>query len=104
MPFDLFPASHKTLLTSLLGQKPMLAKSAVALSDTELRSKYASEEEYNAAVEHWIDAGVLERGKGGYRIDFKAELVIRLLGVLLYAIGKPGVISSRSVQKADSGS
>jgi hypothetical protein len=38
----------------------------------------------------------LEKGKGGYKLGIRAEIVIRVLGVLLRSVGKPGTVSQMS--------
>ncbi|MCQ6561407.1 helix-turn-helix domain-containing protein [Paenibacillus mendelii] len=95
LPFDLFPAQWNALLPVLLSQKnyfnanvPIAA--AAPQEDDSIKDHAAS------TVGEWMNAGLLEQVRGGYKMGIQAEVLLRLLAVHLHAVGKPGCISHTS--------
>ncbi|WP_102716314.1 helix-turn-helix domain-containing protein [Paenibacillus castaneae] len=93
LPFDLFRTEWNSVITALLAQKKNFFNSDAAITETSLQQDSSLDTRFDIAVNELIDSGIIEKGKGGYRVGIKAEVLLRLLGVLLHSIGKPGVIS-----------
>lgn len=98
MPFELFPAELRTMLAAVLAHKETLFRPDTAMTEEELRSRFPADGDPGAAIGYWVEAGMLEKGKGGYRMGIRAEILIRVLAVLLRSVAKPGVISTRSAK------
>ncbi|OXM17599.1 hypothetical protein CGZ75_11485 [Paenibacillus herberti] len=92
LPFDLFPEEWDSLFTALFTQKHYFA-SDIAISESSLKNDSALDADFDLTVNKLIDLGLLERGKGGFKVGIKVEVLLRLLGVLLITIGKPGITS-----------
>ncbi|RKN86036.1 helix-turn-helix transcriptional regulator [Paenibacillus ginsengarvi] len=103
LAFELFPAEQRAVLAAVLAHKQSLFLPDTGVTEDELRSRFPVDGDFGAAVEHWVEAGMLEKGKGGYRMGIRAEVLIRVMAVLFRSIWKPGVITTRSA-KAPEGS
>ncbi|UVI30123.1 helix-turn-helix domain-containing protein [Paenibacillus spongiae] len=96
LPFDLFPAQWDGLLTSLLKQKRYF-NSNEPVPAAALQTDASTEEDVRLTAEEWMNAGLMEKGRGGYRIGIQAEVLLRLIAALLHSIGKPGGVSHAAV-------
>lgn len=92
IPFDLFTADWNVALTSLLSRKTYFNPEQPIAEDS-IQSEL-SKNGFNLSVNELMDRGILERGKGGYRLGVRTEVLLRVLGVLLHSVGKPGVVST----------
>lgn len=98
LPFDLFSEAWNGLCSALLTQDHLFG-SDIAISEDALKQEWKLDFGFEQAVNEWMNAGLLEKGKGGYRIGIKAEVLFRLLGVLLRTVGKPGSISQAYIHR-----
>lgn len=95
LPFDLFPEDWDALITTFLTQgKPFDSQTAIKESD--LQHVVSADTDLAKILNEWMDSGILQKGKGGYQTGTRAEVLLRVLGLLLRSIGKPGVISAAS--------
>lgn len=94
-PFGLFPEGRKAVFAAMLRYKKRFHSDA-PVTESSLREDWPAGVDFDAAIDECLEAGILEKGRGGYRLGIRAEVVIRLLGVLLRSVGKPGTISQCS--------
>jgi transcriptional regulator with XRE-family HTH domain len=95
LPFELFPDNRKALFAVLLQHKKLFNSDA-PIPEASLLADWPAGVDFEESMRECLESGILEKGKGGYRLGIRAEIVIRLLGVLLRSVGKPGTISQRS--------
>jgi len=69
LPFDLFPEAWNSLLTAALTHKTAF-NSEEPIAETALRGDGAGTER-EAAIHELIDRGLLEKGRGGYRVGLR---------------------------------
>lgn len=81
LPFDLFADEWDAQIIAMLGQERYFG------SDTLIP------ETARQASDDLVEAGLLEKGKGGSRMNIRAEVLLRLIGVLLRTVGYPGMTS-----------
>lgn len=93
LPFDLFSDDWNTLLTVLLEKEPYFDAQA-PVGESSLPDSPAAEKERRAVLQQLMEAGIVRQGRGGFQMGAPAETVLRLLAVLLRAVGKPGVLSA----------
>lgn len=92
LPFDLFSKERAELLTVFLEQDTQFNRQ-VPITETSIKEHFPTDVDYKAILNEWMDSGILQQGRGGFLVEPQAEIVLRLLGVLLRSVGKPGVIS-----------
>ncbi len=96
LPIDLFSEDWDSLLSALLTQSRYIG-SDMAINEGALREGAKLDSDFDSAINELMDSGLVEKGKGGYRIGIKGEVLLRLMGVLWRATGKPGSISHASL-------
>ncbi|TMV47550.1 helix-turn-helix transcriptional regulator [Paenibacillus mesophilus] len=104
LPFDLFPDDWDALITTFLTQgTPFDSKTAI--KETDLRHAVSADADLTGILDAWMDCGILQKGRGGYQTGARAEVLLRLLGLLLRSTGMPGVLSvgSSNPPKRESG-
>ncbi|MBD3919861.1 helix-turn-helix transcriptional regulator [Paenibacillus sp. PR3] len=95
MPFDLFPEGWDRALTAVMSQHPFFFSGRAAVDNLRNRT-HALDDGNEEVVQALIDSGFLENGRGGYRIGFQAEVLLRVIGAMMQTIGKPTSMSHRS--------
>lgn len=91
----LFPDDWDALITTFLTQGTPF-DSQTAIKEPDLQHVVSADTDLAKILNEWIDSGILQKGKGGYQTGTRAEVLLRVLGLLLRSIGKPGVISAAS--------
>lgn len=92
VPFDLFSDEWDELLTKLLEREIYFNNQP--MSDSTLHQNISKDSDLDQTLHDMMERGILEKGRGGYHMGTRAEIIFRLLGVLFRSVGKPGVLSA----------
>lgn len=90
LPFDLFADEWDAQIAAMLGQERYFS-SETPVPDTARQ-----------VADTLVEAGLLERGKGGSKMNIRAEVLLRLIGVLLRTNGYPGMTSQATTARSTS--
>jgi transcriptional regulator with XRE-family HTH domain len=89
LPFDLFCDEWDAQIIAMLGQERYFG-SDTAVPQTSMQ-----------ASDELMEAGLLEKGRGGCRMNIRAEVLLRMIGVLLRTVGYPGTTSQATSTRAE---
>lgn len=99
-PFELFTESESALIAAVVTHKHYF-NSDTPIAEASLKEESALDDDgFAAAADKLMGSGLLEKGKGGYRVGIRAEVLLRVLGVLLHSVSKPGGTSQSSFLKS----
>lgn len=98
-PLTLVPDEIRPILLALLRDMNEL-KPDYAMDEKTLRSLLPDSTNFDQVITESIELGFVDRVRGGYRLNFKADLAMRLLLIVHQAINKMGTMNV-SVGKPD---
>lgn len=91
-PFTLIPDEIRSVVLSLLRDMDDL-KPDYAVDEKTLRSFIPNNMNLEHILSECIELGFVDRVRGGYRLNFEADLAIRLLAMIHQSINKKGTVS-----------
>lgn len=91
-PLTLLPDEIRPILLALLRGMDDL-KPDYAMDEKKLRSLLPESTDFNRVISESIELGFVDRVRGGYRLNFKADLAVRLLVIIHQAINKMGTMN-----------
>lgn len=91
-PLTLLPDEIRPVLLALLRDMDDL-KPDYAVDEATLRSLLPTTENLEEVLTECIELGFVDRVRGGYRLNFKADLSVRLLAIIHQSINKRGMMN-----------
>lgn len=91
-PLTLLPEETRTILLALLRDMDDL-KPDYAVDEVTLRSLLPNTENFEDVVTNCIELGFVDRVRGGYRLNFKGDLSVRLLAIIHHSVNKRGTMN-----------
>ncbi|MCR2806822.1 helix-turn-helix domain-containing protein [Paenibacillus soyae] len=91
-PLTLLPDEIRSVLLALLRDMDDL-KPDYAVDEEKLRSLLPIIENLEEVLTECIELGFVDRVRGGYRLNFKADLAVRLLAIIHQSINKMGTMN-----------
>lgn len=92
LPIDLFPSEWNEVLAKLLARDVYFQRKPIDVSM--LRHDRAAYSDLDLTLNALIEKGIVEQGRGGLKMEGRAEAVLRLLALLLRTVLKPGVFTA----------
>lgn len=91
-PINLLPDDIRSVLLALLRNMDDL-KPDYAIDEETIRAQLVHLEDLDRTLMHSIDLGFVDRVRGGYRLNYKGDLVVRLLSIIHHTINKQGTMN-----------
>lgn len=91
-PLNLLPDEIRPVLLALLRDMDDL-KPDYAVEQKKLQSLMPNTMNFDNVLEKCIELGFVDRVRGGYRLNFKADLAVRLLAIIHQTINKQGTMN-----------
>lgn len=91
-PMDMVPKEMITALLALLPDNEVMQPD-YTIADSELRMRLPEDICFDKVITQCIEWGFADRVRGGYKLNLKADIAIRLISVVHRVITKPGTIS-----------